>query len=104
MKAYGLNSIFPSRGSWKYKGKTIEEVLKQDSGYIKDLIKLHSYFCLSEECMLEAQLMTKGFQDKWVKPEKPTTILDNLKTYGVPYDFDFNNDEIIHLNKQKLNK
>lgn len=46
MKSYSLNKTFPYRENWKYKGETIEEVLKKDSGYIKDLIKLHPYFCL----------------------------------------------------------
>lgn len=103
MKGYSLNNTFPNSGNWKYKGETIEEVLRKDSGYIKDLIKLHPYFCLSEECMLEAQQITKGFYDKWVKPKQMSkNIFESLRVYSKPYDFDFNDEEVIRLNNLKL--
>lgn len=103
MEGYNINDSFPNNGNWKYKGETIKDVLKKDSGYIKDLIKKHKYFCLSEKCMLDAQEMTKGFYDKWTKPEKPTNnIFDSLRVYTAAYDFDFNNEEIVQLNNTKL--
>ena len=101
MKGWNINDIFPLR--WKYQGETIGDVLKKDSGYIKDLIRLHHSFCLSEECMAEAQKITKGFKDEWVKPQNPKTLLDYAKPYGIPYGFDFNNEEIINFNRQKIN-
>lgn len=103
MEGYSLNSIFPTYGNWKYKGETIEEVLQKDSGYIKDLIRLHPTFCLSEECMLEAQKITKGFYDKWTKPKQISqNIFESLRTYRSPYDFDFNDESIKELNSLKL--
>lgn len=103
MKGYNLNNTFPNSGNWKYKGETIEEVLKKDSGYIKDLIKLHPYFCLSEECMFEAQQITKGFYDKWVKPKQVSlNVFESLRVYGKPYDFDLNDKGVARLNNLKL--
>lgn len=103
MKGYSLNGTFPNSGNWKYKGETLEEVLKKDSGYIKDLIKLHPYFCLSEECMLKAQQITQGFYDKWVKPEQISlNVFESLRAYRNPYDFDFNDEEVVRLNSLKL--
>ena len=105
MDSYQLRYTFPNNGSWKYKGETIEEVLRKDSGYIKDLIMLNPNFCLSEKGMSEAQELTKGFYDKWTKPEQPTNnIFDSLRVYREPYDFDFNNNEVIAKNQEKLNK
>ena len=67
------------------------------------VFSLAASFCLSEECMAEAQKITKGFKDEWVKPQNPKTLLDYAKPYGIPYGFDFNNEEIINLNRQKIN-
>ena len=50
MKDCSLNSTFPNSGNWKYKGETIEEVLRKDSGYIKDLIKLQHWLLLQLYC------------------------------------------------------
>lgn len=103
MKGYNLNYIFPTYGNWKYKGETIEEVLKKDSGYIKDLIKLHPSFCLSEECMVEALKITKGHYDKWVKPTHTSqNIFEDLRLYKAAYDFDLNNEEILKINQSKI--
>lgn len=104
MDIYEINDTFPLYGNWKYKGETIAEVLQKDSGYIKDLIRLNPTFCLSEECMTKAQQITKGFYDKWVKPEHISSenILESLRPYRKPYDFDFNNGEIVKLNAIKL--
>lgn len=99
---YDINDTFPIRGNWKYKGETIENVLKKDSGYIRDLIRLNKDFILSEDCMNEAKLITKGHKDLWEKPNNPQSIFDTLKPYGVPYGFDFNNEEIQKINKQKI--
>lgn len=104
MNVYDINDTFPLRRGWKYKGETVFEVLQKDSGYIKDLIRLHPTFCLSEECMAEAQQITKGFYDERVKPKHipPKNIFEGLRTYRTPYKFDFNNDEIVRLNRSKL--
>lgn len=106
MDIYDMNDRFPLNGNWKYKGQTVFEVLQKDSGYIKDLIRLHPTFCLSEKCLVEAQHLTKGFYDEWVKPKhiSRNNLLESLRSYGVPYNFDFNNDEIVKLNMLKLSK
>lgn len=97
---YNIDDTFPSR---KYKNKTIREVLKIDSGYIKDYLLRNKDFILSAECLLEAQKITKGNIDKaWVKPEKAESIFDYFKPYRLPYDYDFNDKKIIETNNFKL--
>lgn len=55
--------------------------------------------------MLEAQQITKGFYDKWVKPKQMTlNVFESLRVYGKPYDFDFNDEEVAKLNELKLFK
>ena len=106
MKIYEINDAFPLYGNWKYRGETILEVLQKDSGYIKDLIRLHPTFCLSKKCLLEAQRITKGFYNKWVKPEHISNknIFESLYTYRAPYEFDFNTPDIVKLNMLKLSQ
>lgn len=101
---YNIDDKFPSTGNWKYKGETIREVLQKDSGYIKDLIRLDDYFALSDECMEEAKRITTGHRDTWKKPDNPKMIFDGLKPYGIPYGFDFNDEEIQKKNKEKQNR
>ena len=98
---YDIDDRFPLRGNWRYKGETIREVLQKDSGYIKDLIRLDDIFALTDECMEEAKRITKGHRDNWKKPENPQTVFEGLKKYGVPYGFDFNDEAIQKINKQK---
>lgn len=97
---YDIDDIFPSYGSWRYKGETIREVLQKDSGYVKDLIMKSDDFSLSDTCMKEAVIITKGHHETWVKPDSPRLIFDKLKPYAVPYGFDFDNDELHKKNKR----
>lgn len=92
---YEIGDTFPSR---RYIGETIGEVLRKDSGYIKDLIMKSDDFSLSDECMAEAIRITKGHRDTWTRPENPKDVFDGLKKYGVPYGFDFNDDKIQEKN------
>ena len=97
---YGIDDKFPSHGSWRYKGETIREVLQKDSGYVKDLIMKSDHFALTNTCMKEAVMITKGHHETWTKPDNPRFIFDELKPYAVPYGYDFNNDEV-HKKKKK---
>ena len=97
---YGIDDKFPSYGSWKYKGETIREVLQKDSGYVKDLIMKSDDFALTNTCMKEAVMITKGHHETWVKPDTPRLIFDELKPYTVPYGYDFNDDEVHKKNKK----
>lgn len=95
---YQIDDIFPSR---RYRGETIRVVLLKDSGYIKGLILKNESFALSDECTEKAKRITKGHCDNWKKPESPQTVFEGLKKYGVPYGFDFNDEAIQKINKQK---
>lgn len=99
---YDIDDRFHECGNWKYGGETIREVLHKDSGYIKDLIMKRIDFSLSDSCMEEAKKITKGKKETWKRPSNPKMIFDELKPYAVPYDFDFNNVEV--LNKNENNK
>lgn len=95
---YNIDDRFPLVGNWKYKGETIREVLQKDSGYIKDLILKRNDFSLSDECMDEAIIITKGHRDLWIRPEHPQNIFEGLKKYRVPYGFDFNEPKVQEKN------
>ena len=102
MKKYDIHNILDFG---KYKGETLESVLIKDSGYIKTLIYKNDTnpgFIMSEAAILIAQEITKGNYDKWVKPDMPKSFLDTLKTYAQPFDYDFNNEEIVSKNNEKL--
>lgn len=100
---YEIDDRFPTYGKWRYKGQSIREVLLKDSGYIKDLIMKSEDFSLSDACMVEAMLITKGHRDEWKKPANPKNVFEELKPYAVPYGFDFNNDDLQEKNKENRN-
>lgn len=90
----------------KYRDEFVLDIILKDSGYIKSLIFLNNKnpgFILSEKALKIAQLITKGFKEK--EPEKctnSTSFLDQLKSYGGPYDYDFNDEKLIQKNNEKL--
>lgn len=90
----------------KYNGEYVLDVIVKDSGYIKSLIFLNDKnpgFTLSEKALKIAQLITKGFKEQELeKCTNTTSYLDQLKSYGGPYDFDFNDDKLIQKNNEKL--
>lgn len=100
MKIYEIEDRFPKLCSWKYQEETVREVLKKDSGYVKDLILLNETFALSEDAFTEAMAMTKGFVDN----RDEETLNDPKKRKKAAYDYDFNDEKIIELNREKLNK
>ena len=100
MKPYEINDTFPKLCTWKYQEQSVKEVLIKDSGYIKDLILLNENFALSEAAFGEAMAITKGFADK----RDAETLADPAKAKKAPYDFDFNDEKIMELNKAKLTK
>ena len=86
-----------------HEGETIRQILRYDSGYIKDLLIKNDQFVLSDKCMQEVRILTRGFFDNWKRPVgKTTNIFHSLKPYTSPYQYDFNNLELIELNNRKL--
>lgn len=89
--------------SKRHKDETIRQILRYDSGYIKDLIMKNDEFALSEESFSEACRLTKGMHDNWEKPNAKTdSIFDSLKPYGSPYPFDLNDEDVRIANQKKL--
>lgn len=89
--------------SKRHKDETIRQILRYDSGYIKDLIMKNDEFALSKESFSEACRLTKGMYDNWKKPDAKTdSIFDSLKPYRSPYPFDLNDEMVIAENNRKI--
>lgn len=90
----------------RHKDETIRQVLRYDSGFIKDSILKNDRFVLSEKCYEEACRLTKGMWDNWEKPEKVNinNVFDSLKLYASPYQYDLNDEKLREVNQKKLEK
>lgn len=90
--------------SRRHKNETIREIIRYDSGSLKDLLKKDERVCFSEQCFELLCVLTKGHKENWVKPEKTENIFDSLKPYAVPYLYDFNDPALKELNDYRLTK
>ena len=98
-----LDIIIPF--SKRHPNETIRNIIRYDSGYLKDLFIHNESICFSEDCLVEICRLTKGFRDNWETSKNPSvSIFDKLKSYGTPYPFDFNDPNILQINKERLNK
>lgn len=89
--------------SKRHTGETIREIIRYDSGYLKDLFLKDERLCFSDECFKEICRLTKGHKDNWETPSKPgLSTFSKLKTFGVPYLYDFNEDRFNKLNLLRL--
>lgn len=89
--------------SKRHEGETIRQILRYDSGYIKDLFLKDNRVAFSRECFAEICRLTKGHFDNWEKPEKETSsIFSQLKHYASPYLYDFNEGNLEAINKERL--
>ncbi len=90
----------------KYKGKTIEELLNENPGYVDWLIRNVGGFALSDEAFEQAKIITAGKK----LPRKDTEIIKEnqitpslfKKLYG--WSFDFSKEEILLINSKKINE
>lgn len=100
-KLYNIDDVIEF--SKRHRGETIRQILRYDSGYLKDLFVKNDDFVLSDNCFQEILLLTKGAKDNWSKPQQKTSSIFSLcKPYRSPYQYDFNNEDIIALHKHKL--
>ena len=91
--------------SRRHPNETIREIIRYDSGYLKDLFLKNERIVFSPKCLSEIQRLTKGHKDNWEKPTKQTSsIFGQLKPYSSPYLYDFNNEDIVRINNLRLNK
>ncbi len=89
----------------EHKSHTIRQIIRYDSGYLKDLFVNDERVVFTEECFNELRRLTKGHCDNWEKPKEKTSIVfDSLLHYGTPYLYDFNDNELIELNKKRLSQ
>lgn len=90
--------------SRRHANETIRNIIRYDSGYLKDLFLKDNRIVFSEECLSEIIRLTKGHKDNWEKPISPTSnVFNSQKSYATPYLYDFNDDKIEELNMLRLN-
>lgn len=89
--------------SRRHSNETIRQIIRYDSGYLKDLFLNNKTLVFSKTCLFDLQRLTKGHFDNWENPSVHSkNIFNDLKSYRSPYLFDFNNDEIIRVNDERL--
>lgn len=90
--------------SRRHPAETIRNIIRYDSGYLKDLFVRDERIVFSEECLKEIMRLTKGHKDNWEKPNVATdNIFLSVKRYPSPYLYDFNNNLIEETNTKRLN-
>lgn len=89
--------------SRRHKNETIRQIIRADSGYLKDLFIKDTRLFFSPECFDEICRLTAGHKDNWETPTNSMSpIFHQCKPYGVNYLFDFNQDELLQLNNKRL--
>lgn len=90
--------------SKRHPDETIREILRYDSGYLKDLYYKDEEIVFTEECLAEICRLTAKHEDNWeMPPAKPgLSVFSRLKTYKSPYLFNFNDEDLIKLNNLRL--
>lgn len=88
--------------SKRHPNETIRSILRYDSGYIKDLFIRNQNIVFTSEVFEELKKLTLGHRDNWVSPAIPSkNIFRDLKSYKTPYLFDFNDEFIFNLHKER---
>lgn len=104
-KIYNIEDVFEFG---RNKGKTIEELLKENPGYVDWVIRNVESFALSHNAFQQAKIITEGksFSKEEAEFERrnkiTVSLLRNQKIYG--WSFDFNDEELIRINQQKILK
>lgn len=101
-----IDDVIPFVRRVEHQGKTIRQIIRYDSGYLKDLFEKDSRVVFTENCMHEILRLTAGHFDNWETPKEDSTgsVFGTLKTYRSPYLFDFNKSEIEKANSHRLAK
>lgn len=96
-----IDNIIPF--SKRYEKETIREIIRSDSGYLKDLFFKDKRVIFSPQCLEELKRLTRGHKDNWERPKTPElSFLKKTKKYGVAYLYDFNNPKIEELNTNRF--
>lgn len=99
---FEIDDIIPFVRRNGHEMHTIRQIIRYDSGYLKDLFVNDIRVCFSEKCFLEILRLTKGHYDNWESCNQIPNIFNSLKTYQSPYLYDFNDESLIQLNKERL--
>ena len=99
---FEIDEIIPFINRKEHINHTIRQIIRYDSGYLKDLFLKDNRVCFSEKCLAELLRLTKGHFDNWENAET-SNIFNGIKLYKSPYLFDFNNEVIMKTNKDRLN-
>lgn len=99
---FEIDDIIPFVKRKEHINHTIRQIIRYDSGYLKDLFLKDNRVCFSEKCLAELLRLTKGHFDNWENAET-RNIFNGIKPYKSPYFFDFNNEVIVKTNKERLN-
>lgn len=92
--------------SKRHPDETIREILRYDSGYLKDLFYKDEDIVFSIECLTEICRLTAKHEDNWEMPpvKAGMSVFTRLKTYKSPYLFNFNDEDLIRSNNLRLKK
>lgn len=90
--------------SRRYHNQTIRQIIRSDSGYLKDLFVKDERLFFSRECFAEICRLTKEHRDNWENPHfsNKYSVFSSLKTYAVPYLYNFNQEELLQLNEKRI--
>lgn len=98
---YNLDDVITF--SHRHPNETIRQIIRYDSGYLKDLFLNDKRVVFSLECYEELKRLTLGHKDNWEAPKGPArNTLNSLKLYGKPYLYDFNDENLEKKNKERM--
>lgn len=96
-----IDDIIPF--SKRHKGETIRQIVRYDSGYLKDLFVNDERICFSHESFGELIRLTQNHKDNWEKGNDTGNIFTQLKPYATPYLYSFNDERLRTINEERLN-
>lgn len=95
-----IDDIIPF--SKRHKNETIRQIVRYDSGYLKDLFLKDESICFSEDCYNELIRLTQNHNDNWEMGSDTSNIFTQLKSYATPYLYCFNDEKLRIINKERL--
>ena len=98
---FEIDDIIPF--SKRHKGETIRQIIRYDSGYLKDLFLKDKRICFSMNCYSDLIKLTQNHKDNWEKGNDTGNIFTQLKSYKTPYLFCFNDEKLRKINEERLN-
>jgi len=95
-----IDDIIPF--SKRHKGETVRQIVRYDSGYLKDLFLKDERICFSEECFSELTRLTQNHEDNWEMGSDTGNIFTNLKPYATPYLYCFDDEKLRTINEERI--